>query len=359
MKILILTNHSYMLYRFRRDLIRQLLKDGHEVVLSMPFVGHEDDFKQMGCKTIHTQLDRRGINPLTDLKLLKHYYQLLKQERPDKVITYSIKPNCYGGMMCQVLKIPYYVNVQGLGTAFEKPILASFVTFLYKLALRKANIVFFENKKDATSFLERHIIKENKMKVLSGAGVNLDHYQATPYPQDGLIHFLYLGRIMKEKGVDELFEAYSRLKKENEHIILDVVGFFEDEYKDKIKQLEEQNLIIFHGFQQQVRPYYANAHCVILPSYHEGMSNVLLEASSMARPVITTNISGCKEAVDDGITGYLCEVKDANSLYTSMKQFLSLSHQEKEEMGKQARLKMEREFSKHEVIFETLSEIMK
>ena len=150
-KILMITNHSYMLYRFRLELIQALMKQ-HEVVLSMPFVGHEDDFQALGLRCIETDVDRRGINPATDLKLLCTYRKLLKQERPDLVITYSIKPNIYGGLACRMAGIPYCANVQGLGTAFQRKGLAQFVTVLYRMALGRARTVFFENEANAGFF---------------------------------------------------------------------------------------------------------------------------------------------------------------------------------------------------------------
>ncbi len=180
-KILILTNHSYMLYRFRTELIRELMKD-HEVVLSMPFVGHEEDFKAMGLKCIETEVDRRGINPKRDLKLFAFYRKLLKAEKPDMVITYSIKPNIYGGWACMLSGIPYCANVQGLGTAFQKKGLAQVVTAMYKTALLKARTVFFENQGNANEFLSRRIIPARKVTVLNGAGINLEAYPYTPYP---------------------------------------------------------------------------------------------------------------------------------------------------------------------------------
>ena len=163
-KVLIITNHSYMLYQFRRELIQELRKE-HEVVLSMPFVGHEDDFQAMGIRCIETNVDRRGINPKTDLRLLKNYFRLLKEEKPDLVITYSIKPNVYAGYACSRLGIPYYANVQGLGTAFQKPGLTQFVTLLYKTAFRKVESVFFENEVNAEEFRKRKIISEGKQRI--------------------------------------------------------------------------------------------------------------------------------------------------------------------------------------------------
>lgn len=353
MKILIITNHSYMLWRFRRELIQTLMKK-HEVVLSMPFVGHEDDFAAIGARCIKTDVDRRGINPKTDMKLLKNYNQLIKTEKPDLVITYSIKPNIYAGLVCRMQKIPYYANVQGLGTAFQKPGLSQFVTMLYKLALGKAQGVFFENQVNAEEFRKRGILSAKKQIVLNGAGINLKYYPYCGYPENEKQHFLYLGRIMREKGMDELFAAAMRLHEEGEKFVLDLVGFFEDEYKAQVEVLEEKGIAVFHGFTEDPRPYYEGADCVVLPSYHEGMSNVLLEAAAMGRPLITSNIPGCREAVKDGKTGCLVEVKNADSLYASMKYMLKLSRAEREAMGKAGREKMEREFDKRTVVKETV-----
>lgn len=222
MKILILTNHSYMLYQFRKELISKLLEE-NEVVVSTPFVGHEDDLKEMGCQMINTDVDRRGINPITDMKLIKRYDTLIKEVHPHKVITYSIKPNIYGGFICKKLKIPYYCNVQGLGTAFQKKILSQLVTVLYRYAFQKVNTVFFENKGNGQEFIDRNIILKDKMMILNGAGVNLEQYHYQTYPDNDKIHFLFVGRIMKEKGVDELFEAIEKLQEKN--VILDIVGF--------------------------------------------------------------------------------------------------------------------------------------
>lgn len=352
-KILIITNHSYMLYQFRRELIQELMKE-NEVVLSMPFVGHEDDFKGMGLRCIETAVDRRGINPKTDFRLLRTYYQMLKKEKPDLVITYSIKPNVYAGLACGMLNIPFCANVQGLGTAFQKPVLAQFVTVLYKMAFRKVQTVFFENGGNAEEFRKRRIIPAEKQKVLPGAGVNLEHYSYQPYPKNDVVHFLYLGRIMKEKGMDELFTAVKRLKEEGYKFVLDLVGFFEDEYKEQVEELQEQGIAVFHGFQQDPRPYYGAADCVVLPSYHEGMSNVLLEAAATGRCLITSNIPGCREAVDQGKTGILVNVKDADSLYRAMKKVLELSADKLEILGVRAREKMEAEFRKEIVVSETI-----
>ena len=357
-KILIITNHSYMLYRFRLELIQELMKS-YEVVLSMPFVGHEEDFQAMGLRCIKTDVDRRGINPKTDLKLFNQYRKLLKQERPDMVITYSIKPNIYAGLACSMAGIPYCANVQGLGTAFQCKGLAQFVTALYKSALRKAQVVFFENEGNAQAFIDRNIIPRERITLLPGAGINLEAYPKVAYPDNEAVRFLYLGRIMKEKGIDELFAAMRRLHGElGDRVALDLVGFFDDDYyKKQVDQLVADGIAVFHGFQTEPRPYYAAADCVVLPSYHEGMSNVLLEAAATGRPVITSDIHGCKEAVDEGVTGLLCAVKDTDSLYEQMLRMVQMTKVERQAMGDAGRAKMEREFEKTLVVQKTMDAI--
>lgn len=358
MKILIITNHSYMLYRFRKELIQTLMQE-HEVVLSMPFVGHEEDFQAMGLRCIQTEVDRRGINPKTDSKLFLNYRKLLKEEKPDLVITYSIKPNIYAGIACSLAGIPFCANVQGLGTAFQRKTLAQFVTVLYKTALRKAKTVFFENQGNAREFIDRKIIPAEKITVLPGAGINLDAYEYQQYPENDRVHFLYLGRIMKEKGIDELFTAMRRLHGEKgDRVVLDLVGFFDDDYEAQVKALVDDGIAVFHGFQSEPRPYYANADCVVLPSYHEGMSNVLLEAAAIGRPVITSRIHGCMEAVEEGKTGLLCSVKDADSLYDAMRRVAECSAETRSEMGIAGRQKVEREFEKSLVVQRTVRAVL-
>lgn len=355
-KILVITNHSYMLYRFRIELLRELAKT-HEVVLSMPFTGHEDDFRAAGFRCIETDVDRRGLNPKKDLILLKTYRRMLEAERPDHVITYSIKPNIYAGIACTRLGIPFYANVQGLGTAFQKAGIARFVTLLYKYAFRKVRKVFFENEANAEEFRKRKILSRNRQVILHGAGINLEHYPLHPYPHNDKVHFLYLGRIMKEKGIDELLDAVTGLQQEGHSFHLDLVGFFEDAYKEQVDRLVAEGIASFHGFQADPRPYYQATDCVVLPSYHEGMSNVLLEAAATGRPIITSDIPGCREAVDPGQSGLLVPARNAQALYDAMKQFLSRSPEGRAQMGEAGRKKMEQEFRKEDIIAQTIQSL--
>ena len=354
MRILIATNHSYMFYRFRKELVETLMQE-HEVILSTPFVGHEDNLKAMGLRCINTEIDRRSINPFKDMKLLKTYRKMLDDIQPDLVITYSIKPNIYMGSACKAKGIPYVTNVQGLGTAFEKPVLSSVVSVMYRSALRKARTVFFVNEENAQFFLNKNIISAQQMKVLPGAGINLDEYPYVPMRDDGVCSFLFVGRIMKEKGVDEFFTAAKTVKAEfGEKVAFDVVGFYEDAYKETVDHLVADRVINFHGFQTDVHPFYEAADCVVLPSYHEGMSNVLLEGAATGRALITSDIPGCREAVEDGVSGYICPAKDADALYDAMQRFVELPESWRAEMGCRGRERMEKRFSKDAVIAETM-----
>ena len=358
MKILVITNHSYMFWRFRRELMVRLL-EGHEVVLSTPFVGHEDDLRALGCRLVETEVDRRGINPVTDSRLILTYAALLEHERPDLVITYSIKPNIYAGFLCRIKNIPYFVNVQGLGTAFQKKGLAQLVTIMYRHAVKKAGTVFFENEGNAALFRARHITPAGQQMVLHGAGINLDDYPCRPYPQRDVIRFLYVGRIMREKGVEELFYAIRNLhEKYGQKVVLDLVGFFEDGYKDQVEALKRDGIATFYGFQEDPRPFYEQADCIVLPSYHEGMSNVLLEGAATGRALIASDIPGCREAVEDGISGYLCPVKDREALLEAMERFVACDPQKRACMGQHGRERMERLFSRKQVVEKTVRAIL-
>jgi len=357
MKFLILTNHSYMLWQFRRELIEALHTRG-EVVIGTPFGDHVSDFEAMGCRMIETAVDRRGINPFKDMALYRTYRRLLKDEKPDIVITYSIKPNIYGGYACRKAGIPYCVNVQGLGTAFQKKGLAALVSVMYREALKGAKVVFFENGDNAALFRDKRIVSAEKQCVLPGAGVNLARYAYREYPANDPVRVLYLGRIMKEKGMDELFAAVDTLRGEGYRFILDLVGFFEDAYKAQVDRLVEAGVAVFHGFQQDPRPYYEQTDFVVLPSYHEGMSNVLLEAAATGRPLITSDIGGCREAVSADESGFLCPVKDSEALTACIRRLLSLSREEREAMGQAGRRRMEARFDKDMVVDMTVEAVM-
>lgn len=356
-KALLLANNSIGLYVFRGELITELAKD-NVVYAATPDDGFFPELQALGCRMINTTIDRRGINPMTDLRLLMNYRKILRAEKPDLVITYTIKPNVYGGMACRMAKVPYAANITGLGTAFQKQgMLRKFVTFLYKTALKKAKVVFFENSANRQIFIDEKIVPEERCCLLSGAGVNLERYAYAPYPAEEKVRFLFMGRVMKEKGVDELFAAMEQLHREGAQCCLDVLGSYEEDYADTIRRCETEGWLHYHGYQKDVRPFIAQAHCFVLPSYHEGMANTNLECAAMGRPVITSDIPGCREAVVDGVSGLLCQPKDADSLYAVMKHFLSLSNGQRQEMGRAGRRHMEAVFDKNKVVEKTIQNL--
>lgn len=358
MKILILANNDEGLYKFRKELIQKLLKKNNTVYISLPDGKYVSKLSEMGCKFVDTEIDRRGINPKTDLKLLFFYRKIIKRVKPELVITYTIKPNIYGGLICRMFRIPYAVNITGLGTAFQRSgCIKTLVTFLYKIALKKAKVVFFENTENKEIMLDMGIVKEEQTCVLNGAGVNLEEYTYCEYPSDEEIRFLFIGRVMKEKGVDELFEAAKRIKSEYKNVYFDIVGPMEDDYKGKIDSLVQNGIIEYYGYQQDVKPFIAKCHCFVLPSWHEGMANTNLEAAAMGRPLITSRIHGCMEAVEDGVSGLLCEKENSENLYEVLKQFVQLSEEQKRAMGEAGRKRMERVFDKKTVVKRTLEKI--
>ena len=361
-KILILANHYNTLRIFRRELIKKLAELGNEVLISIPPAEKQeiDTLESYGSKVIITDMERRGMNPVKDISLLNRYKKLLREVNPDKVITYTIKPNIYGSIACKSLKIPHYCNVTGLGSAFmaDGGLMRKLVSMMYKFSMNKAEKIFFENVGNRDTLVNENIVRAEQTVVMAGAGVNLDEFAFCEYPEDdGSVHFLNVGRIMREKGMDELFYAIKKIKKEYPNTTFDFIGWYEDDYKETVEKMQSENLIAFHGFQSDVTPFIKKANCIVHPSYHEGMSNTLLESCSMGRPIITSNIHGCLEAVEDGKNGFLCNVKDGEDLYCKIKQFIELPYEKRREMGRYARKFVEMNFDKNDVVDRTVKEI--
>ena len=356
-RVVILANYDMGLYKFRRELIARLC-DEYEVLICVPPGEYKSKLNELGARVVHCNMERRGMNPLHELALVNRYKQVIKEECPDVVLTYTIKPNVYGGMACKSKRIPYIPNVTGLGTTIENGGLMSKLSLLlYKIGLSKASCVFFQNETNQRLFAERGIVK-GKTKVIPGSGVNLKDHPFEEYPSiDEGIHFLFIGRIMKDKGIQELLEAINTVKQNGFNVSLDIVGEFDEDYESAIREAEKTGYIKFHGLQSNVHPFIKNAHCVVLPSYHEGMANVMLEAASTGRPVITTTVPGCRETFDEGVTGFGCATQNAQSLVSAMEHFLSLNEDQMAQMGKAGRTKVEKEFDRNIVIESYLDQI--
>ena len=361
MKILILANHYNTLRIFRRELLQRLSSLGHELVVSLPETDEENKaiIESYGCRiVIEPAMERRGNNPVKDLALLRNYIRLIKAEKPDKIITYTIKCNIYGAEAAKICKVPCYCNVTGLGSTFQvENFTKKMVSAMYKFSMNKAEKIFFENVGNRDTLVNLGIVRKEQTVVMPGAGVNVDKFPETPYPPDDEIRFIFVGRIMAEKGVDELFYAIKMLKAEYGNLQFDFIGWYEDDYENTVKELQSQGLINFYGFQPDVKPFVEKSHCVVLPSWHEGMSNTLLEGASMAKPLITSDIHGCLEAVEDGVTGFISKVKDKDSLYETIKKFIELPYERKKQMGLAGRGRMKAMFDKNMVVDMTITEL--
>ena len=359
MKILILTNHDLGLYKFRKELLEALLKD-NEVFVSMPRGVFTDTIIDMGCHYIDTSFERKGKNPFKDLELLKFYKKTIRNVKPDVVLTYTIKPNVYGGLACQQLKIPYIVNVTGLGSAIENGGLLQFISLsLYKLGLRKADIVFFQNEANRDFMIEKKAVKDN-YEMLPGSGVNLDQYTVRDFPSDETIDFTYVGRLMKEKGFELYSKAAEYIREKYPDTRFHVCGPDEDHYHDLVKDLSEKEILVYEGYVENMKEVYQRVQCTVHPTYYpEGMSNVLLESLACGRPIITTDRPGCREIVDDGVNGFVVKQNDLDDLIKKIESYLSLSHEDRKQMGLNGRRKVEEEFDRNIVIRKYLDAIRK
>lgn len=356
MRVLILTNNDMGLYKFRRELILELIKS-NEVYISLPYGKYVDLLVEDGCRYTDVEFSRRGKNPFDDMMLLLKYLKMIKSINPDVVLTYTIKPNVYGGFACRLLKKPYIANVTGLGTTIENGgMLSLLTTAMYKVGLKRACCVFFQNSENK-KFFQSKGITGRKSFLLPGSGVNTDTNCYEEYPNyEGIFNFLFIGRIMTDKGINELLEASKELSKKY-NLQIGIVGACDEDYEQLINEDEKKGFIKWYGLQDDVHPFIKRCHCVVLPSYHEGMANVLLEASSTGRPVIASNIPGCKEIVEDGCTGFLCESKSTYSLMQGMEKIINLSQEERKLMGVRAREKVMEEFDRKKVINAYLEEI--
>jgi len=350
-KIVILGNHHVVLYNFRKELIQRLIKNGYQVIAALPYVKEAEKLRDLGCELVDIPVERRGTNPIKDFELFLRYYKLLREQKPDMVYTYTIKPNIYGGMACRFLKVPYLINVTGLGSAMEgNGILQKITSCLYRMAVKKADCVFFQNEMNRQVFEDRNI-RGKDIELLPGSGVNLEYFSYMEMPSADKTEFVYISRVMKEKGIEQYLDAAEIVRKKYPETCFHILGFCEERYEEKLKDLQEKGVIEYHGMQDDVRKYLRNIHCLVHPSFYpEGMSNVCLEAAASGRAVITTRRYGCRETVDDGVTGYLVDEQNTEQLIDRIEEFILLSYEEKVQMGRAARNKMKQEFDRTRVV---------
>lgn len=357
-RVLLLGNSDIVIYNFRLELVERLLKEGYEVWISCPYGERIESLLALGCKYENVDISRHGTNPIKELTLLRYYYKFLQRIKPDIVLTYTIKPNIYGGIVCSWLHIPYITNITGLGTAVEnKGAMQKITLTLYKYALAHAQKVFFQNTENQAFFVKNKIAM-GKHDLLPGSGVNLERFSVMEYPPDDTVEFAFISRIMKEKGIDQYLEAAQYIKAKYPHTVFHVCGFCEEDYTGLLERLSQEGIIVYHGMVKDVREILKGVHCTVHPTYYpEGLSNTLLESCACGRPIITTDRSGCREVVADGINGYIVQEKDNKDLVLQIEKFLDLSNSRKKEMGLVARLKVEKEFDREIVVNQYLEEV--
>lgn len=360
MKILILTNYANGLWLFRKELLLAFMEDGHDVYVSLPPDENAGKLKSLQCRgrtvnIIETPFERRGNNPVKDFRLFLTYRKLLKSHRPDVVLTYTIKPNLYGGLACRLGRVPYLCNITGLGTAIEDGgMLSKILIKFYKISMKKAKRVFFQNIRNR-DFMNGHGVALKNSRLLPGSGVNLQEHPFSAYPseEDG-ITFLAVIRIMKDKGIEEYLEAARIVKERSPNLKFWLVGEYEEEtrrqYEPMIRALEEQGVIKYFGHIDNVGEVMAESHVIVHPSYHEGLSNVLLEAAACGRPVLAGDINGCIETFVEGESGFSFAVRSTDALVEAVEKIAACSGERRRQMGEAGRAWVEQQFDRNIVL---------
>jgi glycosyltransferase involved in cell wall biosynthesis len=354
-RLLVSASSFRLLASHRPGLFRALQREGFAVIAAAPEGSGKDELKDMGVAVEVVAMQPTARSPLADVDLWRRYVALLRRVRPDAFLGFTAKPNIYGSLAAQSLGIPTINNISGLGRVFaSRSLLTRLVERLYQLAFRRAPVVFFENRDDSTLFVERGIVRPEQVVNLPGAGLDLDHYAPAAENMDreseGLI-FLLAGRLLWDKGVQQFVDAAQMVRQRHPATRFQILGFVEPPDRsavpgETLEQWDREGAVEYLGSTGDVRPFIAAADCVVLPSYYrEGVPRILMEAAAMGKPLITTDAPGCRDAVDDGVTGYLCEPRSASAVAEAMERLAGLSADERAGMGAAGRAKMEREFS--------------
>lgn len=359
-KVLIITSGGMPLYTLRNELIEELIEARCDVVLSYPDDAYRNEFAGMGCRSIRLDIDGASINPLKDIKILLDCIKLIRSERPNVVLLYTIKPCIYGGLACALYSVPSIATVTGVSKALlsKNKIISTIATVLSRLGYSKSEVVFFQNESNEQFFSDRKIAL-GKHSVVKGSGVNLSKHPYEKYPEnDGRIKLLYIGRFLKRKGLEEFACALGKAQVEKTNIVCKVVG----QSCDNLPVLEdavERGIIEKYAQTDDVNNYLRWCDALVMPSHAEGMSNVMLEAAATGRPSLASNIPGCREIIEEGKTGFLFEAGSSEAIYRAIMRFAQMAYEEREQMGARAREKMVREFDRAKVVKQYMKVISK
>ena len=349
--LLLSSNSLWNIENFRSHLVDAFVREGWPVLIAAPATAEEVQTCPLSARIVPLDIQRSGTNPFRDLALIRAYYTLICSERPAAFLGWTIKPNLYGALAARIAGVPSILNVSGLGTAFlSGRLLGKFVSILYKFAFERASIVFFQNSDDCEMFLERGLVRAEQARLLPGSGINLDQFPMTPLPGDGPIRFLLVARLLGDKGVREYVEAARLARRELPGAQFQLLGPIDQGNRtaiswDEVDRWVREGVIDYLGETSDVRPYIASATAVVLPSYREGLPRTLLEGAAMGRPLIATDVAGCRDVVEDGTNGYLCAVRDAQSLCEAMMKLARLDDASRTRMGQRSRQMVEKRFS--------------
>lgn len=358
MHVLLTGNTSFKIANFRAGLIHALHADGHTLSVLAPEDEYTPTLKQMGCQFIPLKMSRNGTNPFDEWHMLRMIDATIKRIQPDFVFGYTIKNNIYAGLSCRRRHVPFVPNVTGLGPAFNgNGLLNRVIRGLYRLAFARARKVFFQNRDDRALFTECGLVPAKQTDQLPGSGVDLTQFQAQPLPSeaDGL-RCLLVARLLRDKGVALFADAAARLRDSHPQIRCQLLGPLDPDSKTGISQAEidgwvQEGLVDYLGSTTDVRPFLAQAHCIVLPSfYREGTPRSLLEGAALGRPIITTDMPGCRDVVRDGKNGILIAPQDVQALADALARFAETTPQHRQSMGDASRALMEAEYDEQIVI---------
>jgi len=359
-KIFIAVNSSWNIVNFRKGLINKLISNNYEVSVISPSDEYLNDLIKLGCSHINIVMDKKGTNPIRDFKYFFNIFFLLYSKKPDVLFCYTIKPNIYASIASKLLGIPVINNITGLGRSFiKKNFLTMIVKFLYKISLLRSKKIFFQNIDDLNLFKNLKLINNDKtVELLPGSGINLNTFfydKNFSYRDSTQVNFIMISRLLWDKGVEEFVEASKLIKKNLSNINFFLLGSNDDENPSSIPNLVikkwiEEGVFTYLGYSKDVRKFIKDSDCVVLPSYREGAPKSLLEACAIGRPIIATDVPGCRDIVENELNGYLCKNKDPKDLAEKMHRIIKLNHKERVIMGLNGRKKVEKEFDETIVI---------
>lgn len=364
-KIVISVNTAWNVVNFRGGLVKALARHGYDVMVMAREDAYAERLAGLGCRFKMLPMDNNGTSPVRDFALLVKYWRVLQSVRPLAYLGYTIKPNVYGSIAATGLGIPVINNIAGLGTAFlNSPMLSCLARRLYRVALRRSARVFFQNPDDRRLFIESGLTRAAVADLLPGSGIDLQHFRPMlPAPGERPFRFLLVARVLRDKGIEEFAAAAEAVRRVLPTVQFQLLGAVDPENPnsiamERVRAWDSSGLVQYLDKTDDVRPYMANADCIVLPSYREGVPHSLLEAAAMARPVIATDVAGCREVVEHGRNGLLCRVKSPADLAQKMVEMAGMPPERLLEMGMQGRRKVARQFDEQIVIGKYLNAIM-